>query len=43
MIALLFSIAPLARARAVTAASLFRDRVEVVARPSPQVFVAQWQ
>ncbi|WP_219895207.1 ABC transporter permease [Aquisediminimonas profunda] len=34
LIALLFSLAPLARARAVTAASLFRDQVETVPRPS---------
>ena len=34
MIALLFSLAPLARARAVTAASLFRDQVETVPRPT---------
>lgn len=39
LIALLFSIAPLARARAVTAGSLFRDRVEHVGRPSLPVFV----
>lgn len=40
LIALLFSIAPLARARAVTAASLFRDRVELVGRPSLVVLAA---
>lgn len=34
LIALLFSLAPLARARAVTAASLFRDDIENVGRPS---------
>lgn len=33
-IALLFSLAPLARARAVTAASLFRDQVETAPRPT---------
>lgn len=40
LIALLFSIAPLVRARAVTAASLFRDTVEHVGRPSLPVFGA---
>jgi putative ABC transport system permease protein len=34
LIALLFSVAPLARARGVTAASLFRDKVEAAPRPS---------
>ena len=37
LIALLFSLAPLARARAVTAASLFRDRVESSGSPAPAV------
>lgn len=39
LIALLFSLAPLARARAVTAASLFRDQVEQAARPSLPVLL----
>ncbi len=37
LIAFLFSIAPLARAKAVTAASLFRDKVGEVARTAPAV------
>ena len=40
LIALLFSIAPLVRARAVTAASLFRDKVEQVGWPSLPVIGA---
>lgn len=40
LIALLFSLAPLARARAVTAASLFRDQVELALRPSLPVIGA---
>lgn len=40
LIALLFVIAPLSRARAVTAASLFRGGVEAPARPSPRVMLA---
>ncbi len=40
LIALLFSLVPLARARAVTAASLFRTGVEGSARPTPGVSVA---
>lgn len=40
LIALLFSLAPLARARAVTAASLFRDRVDAAGLPSPAIFAA---
>lgn len=40
LIALLFVLAPLARARAVTAASLFRGGVEPPARPAPRVLAA---
>ncbi len=40
LIALLFSLAPLARARAVTAASLFRTGVEGTTRPTPGVIAA---
>ena len=40
LIALLFSLAPLARSRRVTAASLFRDQVELAERPSFAVIVA---
>jgi putative ABC transport system permease protein len=39
LIALLFSLNPLARARSVTAASLFRTGVEGGARPSPRVLI----
>lgn len=40
LIALLFVLAPLARARAVTAASLFRGGVETPAWPTPRVLAA---
>lgn len=40
LIALLFSLAPLARARAVTAASLFRDRVDASGLPSASIIAA---